>query len=87
MLLFTLLASKIIDYSGQTEQFSLKASRYTIHCYGAQGGQTYKGGNYGAHGGYGAHVYGTLTVYGGNTQFYANVGGEGGHDMVGPAPG
>ncbi|KAK8838186.1 hypothetical protein M9Y10_035604 [Tritrichomonas musculus] len=87
MLLLALISYKNFSYLGKEEEFTLTAGQYTIHCYGAQGGSSFKGGNYGARGGYGAHVYGTLTVYGSGTKFYANVGGKGSSDKVGPSPG
>lgn len=78
MLLFTLILNKLIYFTGKEESFTLTAGQYTVHCYGAQGGTSYKGGKKtDVGGGYGAHVYGTMKIYGTGTLFYANVGGEG----------
>lgn len=63
--------------------FELKAGQYTVHCYGAQGGDIFKPNRIN-NGGRGAYTKGTMTVTGNNTLFYAYVGGKGDSSPAGP---
>lgn len=67
--------------------FILKAGRYNVSCYGAQGGTSYNNAKTGANGGKGAFVTGIMSVTGTGTQFWAFVGGKGKSSQKGPNAG
>lgn len=64
------------SYSGQREEFKLKAGRYLFRLDGAKGGSGYsKVMSTSPQGGNGARVLGYLNLTGTETVFYAHVGG------------
>ena len=91
MLILFIIQAIIEDTSYTTpgsNSFSLKAGKYVITCYGAQGGRGYSDKKLYSYGGKGAKVSGTLVITGSERTFWAYVGGMGTHkNYYGENPG